>query len=439
MTYEEISSKSGPELFKEVLRLYSAAEVDDYYKKGVWRDDLMKTDWELMRLHRKEAGAPEPPPVEELDLDIPELPGPTPGATGGFTLKPLTPVVPGGTKTPVTVSPSLPKLGAVPTPAVRPVTPATAVAPSGASPAVVSPTIPVLRTASAAAPVGKVKVADQDVMNKTGVELFKEVLRWYPVADIEDYFKNGVWKDEIMRTDIELVRLHRKEAGSPDPIPLEAVVMPEMPTPAPVTLAKPAVAGGTVIPKLGVSLTGGASIPVAELRLIALFVAKFKLDLMRTKAALANMTAERRRHVMQNFQTTANGAAATTALEQYIAQCEKTNSWGGGTAAAAAPAVIPGGAGAAGVKRPLAALAAARPTLDASKRPRLGPVTVAPTVPSAKLGVVRAVRPLTPVTIRPGAGLRPPVTIPPNGGGSVRPLRPAVLRPVGTGLVLKKI
>lgn len=418
MAIAELASKSGPELFKEIMRLYSAVDVEDYYKNGAWKDAAMRTDCELIRLHRKEAGAPEPPPVEELDLEVPDLPG-TNSSKAGSGLKPLTPAVSGGANASTT---GLAKL--VSLPAVRPVTPVAAVA----------AVTPVAASTATEATPSKVKVADKDVMSKSGPELFKELLRWYGVADIEDYVKAGVWKDELMRTDIELIRLHRKEAGSPDPIPLEAVVMPEIPAlPAapvkPVLSALPT-AGGSAQPA-----AGAASISVAELRQIALFVAKFKLDLMRTKTALGKMTAEKRRHVMEKFQTTTTAGAATTALEQYIAQCEKTNSWGGSSATTPSAAVTPLSTG---VKRALSVLPSVRPVVDASKKPRLGPVTTTtPTAPLAKLGAVPSLRSLTPGAARPATSPRPLGG--PAGSGGVRPLKPAMLRPVGSGMVLKKL
>lgn len=418
MANAELASKSGPELFKEIMRLYPAADVEDYYKNGAWKDATMRTDCELIRLHRKEAGAPEPPPVEELALEVPDLPG-TNSSKAGSGLKPLTP----GGANPTT--PGLAKLASLP--AVRPVTPVAAVA--------AVTTVAASAAPEAAAP-SRVKVADKDVMSKSGPELFKELLRWYGVADIEDYVKAGVWKDELMRTDIELIRLHRKEAGSPDPIPLEAVVMPEIPAPPaapvkPVLSALPTVGGSAQNP------AGAASISVAELRQIAMFVAKFKLDLMRTKTALGKMTAEKRRHVMEKFQTTATAGAATTALEQYIAQCERTNSWGGSSTTTPSAAVTPLSTG---VKRALTVLPSVRSVVDASKKPRLGPVTTtnatAP-APLAKLAPVSSLRSLTPSAARPATSPRPLSGS--AGSGSVRPLKPAMLRPVGSGMVLKKL
>lgn len=67
--------------------------------------------------------------------------------------------------------------------------------------------------------------------------------------------------------------------------------------------------------------------PIAELRLIALFVAKWKLDPTRTKVLLSKLTAARRRYVVRKFSTDTTGLAATTALEEFIKECEVLGEW----------------------------------------------------------------------------------------------------------------
>eukprot|EP00448_Togula_jolla_P034201 CAMPEP_0170633200 /NCGR_PEP_ID=MMETSP0224-20130122/35813_1 /TAXON_ID=285029 /ORGANISM="Togula jolla, Strain CCCM 725" /LENGTH=350 /DNA_ID=CAMNT_0010962121 /DNA_START=97 /DNA_END=1149 /DNA_ORIENTATION=+ len=335
----------------------------------------------------------------------------------------------------------------------------------------------------------------EESIKKSGVELFREVLRFYPVADIEDYYKGRVWKDELMRTDLQLIDAHRREAGAPDPIPLEEVPMPELPKQLGMTVpgllggVRPVVPGGLTlaagalgVARPGVTPAAGASAggPVAELRLIALFVAKWKLDPTRTKMMLAKMTPQRRRYIIQSFKP-APGSDATEALLKYMAECEKNNSWGPTTVAA--PGVVtvkPPGTLATGVKRPLLAT---NPALDASKRPRISPPTVTPKAgivlgfgrpvlstptqrPASNFVAARApttVRPSGTVvrpggfqaaTVRPGgvvpgrtaatplrpgmATVRPGIVRPgvvrPNAGGIVRPgvVRPGVVRPAGT-------
>mmetsp|Transcript_47073 Transcript_47073/g.86428 ORF Transcript_47073/g.86428 Transcript_47073/m.86428 type:complete len:278 (-) Transcript_47073:183-1016(-) len=220
----------------------------------------------------------------------------------------------------------------------------------------------------------------EEVLSKSGAELFKELYRIYAVAEPADYFKNGVWKDDIMKMDIGLVEAHRKESGAPDAPELKDVEMPELPTGAGVAKAVPGVSPGIAAVRPAVApVAGAAAVPaggqtaaaasIAELRLIALFVAKWKLDPTKAKTLLAKLTPTRRRYVIQNFKTTAAGPSAFAALETYISTCQKSGAWDKGVPVpATAPAVV------AGVKRPIAPVAAGN---DPAKKPRVGPVTVA--------------------------------------------------------------
>ena len=104
----------------------------------------------------------------------------------------------------------------------------------------------------------------------------------YSEAAHEEYFVGGTWTDELMRTDYALYVEHRREAGANDPPPLEEVPMPQLPQ----GLAKPL----SALPKLSPVTAGAvapASGPLAELRLIASFIAKHKLGPMRAKGFLA--------------------------------------------------------------------------------------------------------------------------------------------------------
>lgn len=74
------NGSGGAELFKELFRQYSLAKVDDYFKDGRWLIRELEVDTELLIVHRREAGAEEPPPLEELDL--PELPREREGRPG---------------------------------------------------------------------------------------------------------------------------------------------------------------------------------------------------------------------------------------------------------------------------------------------------------------------------------------------------------------------
>eukprot|EP00933_Yihiella_yeosuensis_P004041 TRINITY_DN10780_c0_g1_i1.p1 TRINITY_DN10780_c0_g1~~TRINITY_DN10780_c0_g1_i1.p1 ORF type:complete len:355 (+),score=61.09 TRINITY_DN10780_c0_g1_i1:60-1124(+) len=265
-----------------------------------------------------------------------------------------------------------------------------------------------------------IEEADQDErLKKSGQELFKELYRIYSVAEVEDYWKHGVWKDELMRTDIVLIEAHRREAGAEEPPPLSEVVLPEMPKVAASTarfvagVARPAVTGTPAV----------ASGAVAELRLVALFVAKWKLDPNRTKAALSKLIPVRRRYTIANFKTEETGEAATTALEEYIEECDTNNTWPAApevtTPAPAAtstsftrPIVVPP------VKRPLSAVTPAASQFDPSKRFR--PATPVP-----------AWKPAT-TPSWPGAGFRPAAPLParPKYVSPVVAPRPITPRPI---------
>lgn len=250
-------------------------------------------------------------------------------------------------------------------------------------------------------------MADDEVLSKTGVELFRELLRVYPVGELDDYYKGGVWRDDMMKTDLILVEAHRREAGAPDPLPLEEIVVPDIPKPLGGVFLPGVGAAGLVRP-LGVTppaltvtpnpaaVTPPAGGAVAELRLIALFVAKWKLDPAKTKMMLAKIAAPRRRYVIQNFKLD-EGAEVMPALEAYMAECESTGAWGEATAPTPAGLVIPPGVGGA---RPVTP----RPLLASSVTP-------------AMLGVKR---PLTPMggaaVIAPAK--RPCLTVPPSTGNS---------------------
>eukprot|EP00927_Polykrikos_kofoidii_P020977 TRINITY_DN20005_c0_g1_i1.p1 TRINITY_DN20005_c0_g1~~TRINITY_DN20005_c0_g1_i1.p1 ORF type:complete len:406 (+),score=78.02 TRINITY_DN20005_c0_g1_i1:221-1438(+) len=295
----------------------------------------------------------------------------------------------------------------------------------------------------------------EEVLTKTGEELFKELLRIYPVADIEDYFdKLGNWKDETMRTDLQLVWVHRKEAGAPEPIPLEEVEMPPLPSAKPTTpllagTLKPVLPMGAAAaaassrptpltsfagssPASTSSIAGSAVAsaagPLAELRLIALFVAKWKLDPTRTKLLLARLTPPRRRHVIQHFKTAAitGGEAAMKALQDYISTCERMNSWGVGPAASTSPGSTSVLANAMG-RAPLVAGVRALPTHATRPNPALAaraPMTFAARAAAAAVAARAVPNPVAGVK-RPLSAAMPqsymPAATRPRIGGQITP------------------
>jgi len=292
-----------------------------------------------------------------------------------------------------------------------------------------------------------------DRLSKTGSELFHELLRVYSVAEVDDYFKAGQWKDELMRTDLQLIEKHRREAGAPEPPDLSEVKLPEMPKATVMFQARPPAFGAATTTAVTPPTLGSA---VAELRLIALFVAKWKLDTTRTKTVLSKLVPARRRHVIASFKTEKSGEEATQALEEFITECNEKNSWPANTGAS--PVAV------AGVKRPLSAVSPSlvfdpnkrlatasatgyRPAVARPVTPVVRPVTIPgrATTPSpaaqalaARLAATAAARPRAMTPIRPVAGYRPvavaakPAVRPAWGAATVRPVaRPiAPIRPV---------
>jgi hypothetical protein len=248
----------------------------------------------------------------------------------------------------------------------------------------------------------------EEAMGKSGPELFKELLRVYETVEVDDYYKAGKWKDDLLRTDLTLILAHRKEAGAPDPPALEDVVLPEMPATGP-TL-------GGVTSLTAASPGAAATGPVAELRLIALFVAKWKLDPTKAKAALSKLLPNRRRYVIQNFKATSQGDAGCAELDTFIAECGKNGSWDKAVPPAAfstpvsavrplgvvaRPVGVVGGVGVSGLKRPLTPV---NPALDPSKRPRIGVPAVVPAAGGALAARLAAAR----SGVRPAAVLASP-------------------------------
>eukprot|EP00435_Cladocopium_sp_Y103_P042093 s912_g11.t1 len=154
----------------------------------------------------------------------------------------------------------------------------------------------------------------EEPLAKSGPELFRELKRIYAVAQVEDYFKNGVWRDDLMRTDLQLIAVHRREAGAPEAPELSEVELPPLPP------------GAAAAASTSLAAASGLGDSVADLRLIALFVAKWKLDVAATKKALIKLLPMRRRYVMAHFKAK-GGPDVNEELEQYIQECGSTNSW----------------------------------------------------------------------------------------------------------------
>mmetsp|Transcript_87376 Transcript_87376/g.187376 ORF Transcript_87376/g.187376 Transcript_87376/m.187376 type:complete len:323 (+) Transcript_87376:94-1062(+) len=300
----------------------------------------------------------------------------------------------------------------------------------------------------------------ESLKEKGGVELFRELSRYLSTVVFEDYYKMGAWNIERLKLDIEILAAHRLEAGAPDIPPLEDIPMPAVPfvqkpqaiiqgqtgvltgllrpvgivgatRPALMGVRPPVVRpvvalGGMTAPgaggPVGVAAEGGA---VEDLRSIALFVSKWGLEPVRTKELLSQMSLQRRRYVMQNFKdATTNGTSPVAKLEEYIAQCEKSNVWGADGGAVTVPppggatapgavgsAVLPAGAVGAGVKRSLEQDATPE---GENKRAAVDPQGAVVVQPPSQLGQNAAVRPPGPLSVGPVRPVAPGAVLPPK-------------------------
>merc|ERR1719491_1301685 len=250
---------------------------------------------------------------------------------------------------------------------------------------------------------------------KKGKELFLELLRLLSSSQVEDYYALGRWNDADLELDFDLLSAHRMEAGAEDPPELEELEVPPMPDNKPAGAAwgatayqRPLVAAGvgpgappkplpkavtpivqraqpvtglrpqqpkSAPPSSAMGASGVAGGPSAELRQIALFIAKWKLEATKTKLLLARLTPPRRRWVMTKFAMSGTGLP-TAQLEQYIAQCERDNAWAAAASESASGAASAGAPKPAvsGLKRPVTS-----PTImDPNKRARITPGVGAP-------------------------------------------------------------
>lgn len=74
-TEEQVEEEAGEEVFRRLFRLFPLASPHDYFKNGQWQVEMMQIDTDLIEAHRREGGAEEPPPLEEVELpvDMPQV------------------------------------------------------------------------------------------------------------------------------------------------------------------------------------------------------------------------------------------------------------------------------------------------------------------------------------------------------------------------------
>jgi len=169
---------------------------------------------------------------------------------------------------------------------------------------------------------------------KTGAELFRELMRLYSEAQLEDYFKMGVWNDRQMRTDYVLIEAHRREAGAPAPPPLDSIPHPKVPEPKMLHFGAGQHGLGPALMQFvanGLPAKAAAVNPATELRNVAVFISKNKLDPTKAKGMLMGLSVEDRRAVMDGFSSEKIGLDATEDLQQYITKHAKSGQTGLGS------------------------------------------------------------------------------------------------------------
>jgi len=318
MDEEELDSCTGEELFKQLLRLLPTADVQDYFKNGVWQDVILKLDCRILIGHRQEAGAPEVPALDEVVM--PET-MPQAKQVPVAVAKPVGPqavvnVLAKAKAKAVTLlkTPGLQRVFGVPAPkAVSSFSSAAALS-SALKPAVIPSNL-------AKSMLAKLSAAKQANVAKAAgvVPPTARAGSGMPSAVVAGLLKPGLLKTS-MNT------------------PLNWHIKPEAKHPAPAkanpaySLATGTAGGGTV-----------STVVANDLKHIASFVAKWHLDTTKAKLALAKLTPPKRQYVMENFTNqaaankygTASSMPAITKLEQFIVQCNRTNAWGASASAGA--------------------------------------------------------------------------------------------------------
>eukprot|EP00929_Paragymnodinium_shiwhaense_P119340 TRINITY_DN91225_c0_g1_i1.p2 TRINITY_DN91225_c0_g1~~TRINITY_DN91225_c0_g1_i1.p2 ORF type:complete len:453 (+),score=56.53 TRINITY_DN91225_c0_g1_i1:107-1465(+) len=261
------------------------------------------------------------------------------------------------------------------------------------------------------------ETADEKSAVERAEQAFLELWRLYPLLKPSDYIEHGRWDTKKMEIDTELIEAHRKEAGAPEPQPLEELTLPEMPKLAPVRaplrfsgLAAAAAArrAGSV-PSAASSASAGAkggprppstpppaSAVTATMGIAAMatFAERWGLDRAASRSRLMKLMPERRRQVMAFFKHTPNGSpdSALAALDAYIASMPKM------AVPASAPRLAAAGGGA--IRRPTQPAAGTAGRGTSALRPAVTPrlSTLRPTAPRAGTLTPRAPATKPPLT-----------------------------------------
>jgi len=264
---EAIKEKSGVDLFRELLRRCSTVVLEDYYKNGVWLEDLLRLDIEILHAHRVEAGAPEMPPAESLKVpDIPVAPPRLPMMMAMRPMMGMTQVQ--GQENSLAITNRLPS-----NPGTFPA------AKSMALPGV-QPKLPSLLSGNGI-PGGAAGTAGAGSPVAGGAATAPTLIAPLAIAAASDPALS-------------------KQAG----------------------IAAPKVQG--LLPPQ----VGGAAAQAADQQQVGIFISRWQLEPSRAQALLGVLPPARRAYVIRTFMPLpVNGMVPIAKLEDYIAQCERSNVW----------------------------------------------------------------------------------------------------------------
>eukprot|EP00427_Karlodinium_veneficum_P007794 CAMPEP_0169091278 /NCGR_PEP_ID=MMETSP1015-20121227/16276_1 /TAXON_ID=342587 /ORGANISM="Karlodinium micrum, Strain CCMP2283" /LENGTH=611 /DNA_ID=CAMNT_0009151757 /DNA_START=124 /DNA_END=1959 /DNA_ORIENTATION=+ len=450
MDEEELKSKGGEDLFKELLRLLPTADIQDYYKNGVWQDSTIRLDIRILEGHRQEAGSPEPIPLEEVQM--PELPKATSNV-------PLAIAAKAGLLKPMSLAGRVvPKISST----LRPATPLT--------PAQVMAKAAILRTKGLLRPGS----------GKLGINFPKAVTK---ITSVPKASGAAGISEAVAGAPVAQKIPPPKAVGKTIPHPKQRLPLLKALLPSRLGPLAKAAKFGKVVPKLvqappkdgtatarstgssaGVSSSTAGGALSSDLRQITAFISKWGLDQTKAKLALAKLSPQKRSYIVANFKNPSgsNGAAPIAKLEQYINQCERLNSWnspgatrlrpqvaGARTIPAPATKPVPSGARELAARAPSANVAAVRKNfvgvgakIAALRKPTSAASSTSASSAPAKVSFVRTMAPKAApgrtigsrlVTPRPsgkGMTVKPPASAP--GGKAPAPAGKAPA-PAGKG------
>lgn len=163
-----------------------------------------------------------------------------------------------------------------------------------------------------------------------GARLFKELKRRFGRANYEDYYRIGVWNQQLIELDIEILDQHRRDRTNMDiEAPPDLPLLEEIPDSA---LPPPPARRTEPSARAGVSSAGRTPLrppPRSEdqARSLQDFCTRFRLDAMRVKLMFANFRPEHRAFVMENFRpASSDKKLATNQLREYLDE-QRARGW----------------------------------------------------------------------------------------------------------------